>query len=131
MIHAVLVVFTTLPFVAEETSFFLSGPTLPFSYQESTSIFTKQIISDPWFGKDKFLHASISAALPGVFHYVTYNQFSTDEKISTISALSVTALFGLAKEYYDMKKKKYFSWRDLVWDGAGLAAGYFAFIHKY
>lgn len=86
---------------------------------------------DPWFSQDKLLHFSTCAALSGLTYHIYVCRLKKDEKLGKVYSVSITALIGFGKEIYDKKKKRYFSWKDLFWDGVGLAVGYFAFIHEY
>lgn len=88
-------------------------------------------ISDQWFSQDKFLHFSACASIVGLSYHTLVCRLKKDEDTGKLYAFSLTAIIGLGKEFYDKKKKKYFSWKDLCWDGLGLTAGYFLFIHKY
>ncbi|MEO0185971.1 MAG: hypothetical protein ABIL20_09260 [candidate division WOR-3 bacterium] len=87
--------------------------------------------TDKWFAQDKFLHFYFSASIVGLSYHTMVNRLNHDENQSKIFSVSFTAIVGLGKEIYDKKKKGHFSWKDLCWDGAGLAVGYFAFVHKY
>lgn len=120
-----------IPFITRETLAPLSGEISVTIQQESLPAFSGQVPHDPWFAKDKFLHFSVSAAMPGFLHYLGYVQCDMNERTSAIGAVSVSALIGIAKECYDRRKKNHFSWRDLLWDGLGLTIGYFVFIHDY
>lgn len=86
---------------------------------------------DAWFSQDKFLHFSACASIVGLSYHTLVCRLQKDEDTGKIYAISLTAVIGLGKEIYDKKKKKHFSWKDLCWDGLGLAVGYFAFIHEY
>lgn len=86
---------------------------------------------DDWFGQDKFLHFSASASITGLTYHVYVCRLNGDEDRGEVYAVSLTAVLGLAKEIYDKKRKDQFSWKDLFWDGLGLAAGYFVFVHEY
>lgn len=88
-------------------------------------------IHDPWFSQDKLLHFSACAAISGLTYHFYVDRLNRDEDRGKVYSVSLTALFGLGKEIYDKKKKGYFSWKDLFWDGLGLAAGYFIFVHEY
>lgn len=88
-------------------------------------------VGDKWFSQDKFLHAYFSASIPGLTYYVYTDRLKKDENLGKIYAISLTAIAGLGKEIYDKKRKGHFSWKDLCWDGVGLALGYFVFIHDY
>lgn len=84
---------------------------------------------DPWFSQDKFLHFSVSAGITGFSYYMQARTF--DMELSTAKTLSVSlaALIGIGKEVFDNKTKGQFSWKDLFWDGTGIAVGYFLFCH--
>jgi uncharacterized protein YfiM (DUF2279 family) len=87
-------------------------------------------ICDPWFSEDKFLHFSVSAALPGFSYYLYVRHLDKgNENSGKIYSISFTALIGISKEIYDKKKKGHFSWKDLFWDGVGLTIGYLVFLH--
>lgn len=86
---------------------------------------------DAWFSQDKFLHFSACASIVGLSYHTLVCRLEKDEDTGKIYAISLTAVIGLGKEIYDKKKKKHFSWKDLCWDGLGLTAGYFLFIHEY
>jgi len=85
-------------------------------------------VSDQWFSQDKFLHFYFSATIAGLSYHVYADQLKKNENQGKVISVSLTALVGLGKEIYDKKKKNHFSWKDLFWDGAGLAAGYLLFI---
>ncbi|UCG91051.1 MAG: hypothetical protein JSV97_08150 [candidate division WOR-3 bacterium] len=90
-----------------------------------------QSVQDVWFSQDKFLHFSVSAALPGLTYYLYASRLKGDEELGKVYSISITALFGIGKEIYDKKKKGYFSWKDLFWNGVGLAVGYLIFVHEF
>ncbi len=83
--------------------------------------------NDSWFSQDKFLHFYFSASLAGLSYHVYADQLDRDPDQGRIICVSLTSLIGFGKELYDLKKKKHFSWKDLAWDGLGIAAGYLAF----
>lgn len=82
---------------------------------------------DPWFSGDKFLHFYFSAATTGLSYHVYAGQLGRDHDKGRILSVSLTSLIGIGKELYDLKKKRHFSWKDLAWDGLGIAVGYLAF----
>ncbi len=86
---------------------------------------------DSWLSQDKFLHFSACASIVGLSYHTLVCRLNKAENQGKVYAISLTAIIGIGKEVYDKKKKKHFSWKDLCWDGAGLIAGYFAFVHKY
>jgi uncharacterized protein YfiM (DUF2279 family) len=71
--------------------------------------------ADAWLGADKFKHAAMSYAI------TAYTFAATD---SEPAAVATAALSGILKEIYDRKRGSLFSFRDLVWDAAGIALGY-------
>jgi len=86
-------------------------------------------ISDTWFSQDKFLHFSACASITGLTYHVYVCRLKGDENRGEVFSISLTTAIGIGKEVYDKKKKGHFSWKDLFWDGLGLAAGYFVFVH--
>jgi len=86
-------------------------------------------IHDPWISQDKFLHFSACAAISGLTYHFYVCRLKRNENRGKVYSVSLTALIGIGKEIYDKKKKGHFSWKDLFWDGLGLATGYFIFIH--
>ena len=84
--------------------------------------------NDPWFSEDKFYHLTASAALSTLSYHLYTHYNNDDEPRAKFYSISATACIGICKEIYDKKKKNHFSWKDLFWDGIGLALGYFLFI---
>ena len=72
---------------------------------------------DPMFGPDKARHAA------GSFILFTSACTLMSNECGCRNAAGITISAGLLKEIYDWKKKGHFSWRDLLWDGVGLALG--------
>ncbi|HEC77809.1 MAG TPA: hypothetical protein ENI34_01530 [candidate division WOR-3 bacterium] len=89
----------------------------------------KLLITDSWFSRDKFLHFSTSSALTGITYSFWLKQLKQDENRGKIYSVSLSALLGVGKELYDKKKKGLFSWKDLFWDGVGVAVGYLIFLN--
>uniref|UniRef100_A0A7C4TGI9 DUF2279 domain-containing protein n=1 Tax=candidate division WOR-3 bacterium TaxID=2052148 RepID=A0A7C4TGI9_UNCW3 len=89
------------------------------------------VYRDAWFAQDKLLHFSVSASIVGLSYHTLVCRLKRDENQGMVYSISFTALIGLGKELYDKKKKRHFSFKDLLWDGIGITAGYFAFIHEY
>jgi uncharacterized protein YfiM (DUF2279 family) len=77
---------------------------------------------DPWRGRDKRLHAGISAGL-GAGAYAL--SVPLVERRSARAAIGFAAAFslGIAKELYDLAGAGTPSGRDLAWDAAGALAG--------
>ena len=76
---------------------------------------------DPWFGRDKALHFSLSAALALSGYGACRLLESNIPAWLCGGALAVSA--GLAKEGIDFLGYGHPSWRDLAWDGIGTATG--------
>jgi len=85
---------------------------------------------DPWLSQDKFLHFSVSAAITGFSYYSGARTFDLELGTAKTVSVSLTALIGISKELYDHKRKGQFSWKDLLWDGAGIAVGYLLFCRQ-
>jgi uncharacterized protein YfiM (DUF2279 family) len=86
-------------------------------------------VKDQWFSGDKLLHFSASAAITGLTYHFYVNRLNRPEERGKVYSVSLTALVSIGKELYDKNKKGYFSWKDLLWDGLGLAVGYFVFVY--
>jgi uncharacterized protein YfiM (DUF2279 family) len=84
--------------------------------------------NDKFIAKDKALHFICSAAIVGLSFHSTYNQLGYDKDDSRIFSISLTGLIGIGKEIMDSKKKpSSSSWRDLLADAVGIAAGVLIF----
>ena len=80
-----------------------------------------QSFKEQMMGKDKLLHFGASFLITGSgYMYGRSNGFSNHE--SQIIGIGLGLTIGLAKEYYDTKKKNPtgWSWYDLLADGAGI-----------
>lgn len=77
---------------------------------------------DGWFGVDKMKHFFMSAFIQSLT-YSSARAVGASHDGAYVSATAATVGFGLGREIYDGKVKRAFSYKDLVWDGAGLAAG--------
>lgn len=77
---------------------------------------------DPWRGRDKRLHAGISAGLGAGFYALSVPLV---ERRSARAAIGFGAAFslGIAKELYDATGAGTPSGRDLAWDAVGAFAG--------
>jgi putative lipoprotein len=77
---------------------------------------------DPWFGRDKLLHFTVSAAVQCAAHSVLHangNDYGGASRGAALATLTV----GIGKEIWDKNHGRDASWRDLAWDGAGGVAG--------
>lgn len=77
---------------------------------------------DGWFGADKMKHFFMSAFIQSVT-YSSVRAAGASHDGAYLSATAATVGFGVGREIYDGRVKRAFSYKDLVWDGAGLAAG--------
>lgn len=77
---------------------------------------------DDWFGRDKALHFTASAALAGVGYGVgAAVDDRTSVRLGIGAGLALGA--GLGKELYDLSGRGDASWRDLTWDAIGTVTG--------
>lgn len=77
---------------------------------------------DGWFGADKMKHFFMSAFIQSMA-YSSARAVGASHDGAFVSATAATVGFGVGREIYDGRVKRAFSYKDLVWDGAGLAAG--------
>jgi len=78
--------------------------------------------ADPWFGRDKVMHGSVSFALAGN-GYADSTAFTKSSGIRVLSGAGIALSAGMAKEIYDQAYGRGLSWRDLTWDAIGTATG--------
>jgi putative lipoprotein len=77
---------------------------------------------DPWFGRDKALHFSASAAI--ALGGYGASSFKTTEPLTRAAVGATLGLgAGIAKELADLGGAGDASWRDLTWDVIGTATG--------
>lgn len=76
---------------------------------------------DEWLGQDKFKHFAMSYMITATSFGAARMVTDKDASIGTGIALGVAA--GILKEIYDKRDKRRFSFRDLVWDAAGITTG--------
>ena len=77
---------------------------------------------DPWLGRDKLLHFTVSALIQGAAHAALRSRGSSYGQASW-GAAAVTATAGVGKELWDRHRRRDFSFRDLTWDGIGGVSG--------
>ena len=80
------------------------------------------LAADGWFGADKMKHFFMSAFIQSMA-YGSARAAGASHDGAFVSATAATVGFGIGRAIYDGRVKKAFSYKDLVWDGAGLAAG--------
>ncbi|OQX96664.1 hypothetical protein B6I21_00315 [candidate division KSB1 bacterium 4572_119] len=84
----------------------------------------KFTISDSWFGRDKAHHFLTSAFLSTAGYYY-FREINKNSNLSSkYGGVSISLSLGLAKEIRDgVKPGNAFSWKDLIADILGTAAG--------
>ena len=79
---------------------------------------------DYWLGLDKYWHFGVSLAMTCGMFYGCRQIALVDEDLCLVLAPTWTLIAGIAKEDYDLKKKKtYISKKDLVVDVLGIGVG--------
>ena len=78
--------------------------------------------SDPWWGKDKAWHVSISVGL-GAVGYAVLRGCDSSPTTSWIGATSTAVTVGAGKEMADAAGMGQPSWKDFTWDVVGSLIG--------
>ena len=81
-----------------------------------------QRFEDRWYGEDKVRHLGASAAITAIGYGGARVVLDAEESIGV--AIGAAAVAGLLRELHDGRDGR-FSYKDLVWDAIGIAAGYF------
>ena len=84
-----------------------------------------QVVSrpgDPWLGEDKVQHFVASAGATTLAFGAA--RIALDHESAVIAGIGVGAVAGLLKEVHDRRIGRIFSWRDLLYDAAGIALAY-------
>jgi len=77
---------------------------------------------DPWFGMDKLKHLSSAFMFTTTGYYIQHKIVRLDENQSVVNSGMITISLGLGKEISDAYQPQgFFSLRDLLADGAGIA----------
>ena len=88
--------------------------------------------SDRWLACDKLWHFTASFATVGAAYHLCANRLKWPEPAPTGIAAGGTLALGFTKEIADLAgPARHFSWKDLVADAIGIAAGYLVFIHDF
>lgn len=105
---------------------YAQGFARPFAVKRSARLMLPVLLFplalDGWFGADKMKHFFMSAFIQSMA-YSSVRAAGASHDGAYISATAATVGFGIGREIYDGRVKRAFSYKDLVWDGAGLAAG--------
>lgn len=78
--------------------------------------------ADPWFGRDKALHFTLSAAIAGTAYGFT-SLISNDMRVRIAFGGGVALAAGAGKELLDLAGYGDPSWRDFAWDVIGTVIG--------
>jgi putative lipoprotein len=98
------------------TSTFLAAFALTAAHPRDASA------SDDWFGRDKALHAGVSAALAGGAYALSSPFLETRAGRAAFGA-GFSLAVGAVKEGYDALGYGDPSWKDFAWDAIGTFAG--------
>jgi putative lipoprotein len=77
---------------------------------------------DPWWGKDKALHFTVSIGL-GAGGYAASAVWLGERWQRAVAGAGFSLTLGAGKELYDLTGHGDASWRDFTWDVAGTAVG--------
>ncbi|MEX2284444.1 MAG: hypothetical protein WEE89_18285 [Gemmatimonadota bacterium] len=92
------------------------------SQRVDRSVNQEQRYPDEWFAQDKLQHAFMSMAVVG-FAHAGARLVGIEKTGAVVVGVSSSAISGLWKEWHDRRIGRPFSYRDLVWDALGIAAG--------
>lgn len=98
------------------------GTPAPLPAQEAATHATHVTARDGWFGQDKVQHFAVSAAITTMGYGGARTVLERDASVGV--AVAVAAVAGVLREAYDHRRGRPFSFRDLLWDALGVAAGY-------
>jgi len=90
------------------------------TYQEAGSPASTR--KDEWFGRDKLKHFS-ATFLIGAAAYSTARWGDASKDNASIIGFSLSSTCGIAKEINDEVRRDDWSYKDLIWDFIGGAAG--------
>ena len=85
--------------------------------------------ADPWLGMDKLWHWTLSFSLTGSAYHFTADRLQHSPDTAAAESLAFVLLCGILKELYDLYSYGLFSYKDIVFDLAGITCGYFVFIY--
>jgi uncharacterized protein YfiM (DUF2279 family) len=83
--------------------------------------------ADAWLAEDKLQHFGMSFAATAFTYAGARTLLEPDA--SLMVAGTTAFLAGIAKEIHDARAGRWFSFKDLVWDAAGVALG-LTFVHQ-
>jgi uncharacterized protein YfiM (DUF2279 family) len=81
--------------------------------------------SDSFLKTDKAKHFIMSSISTVFIHQICHKNLDINNKDSKVIAGSMTMGLGVLKEFWDkFRKKRKFSWKDLIADVGGIAVGF-------
>lgn len=83
---------------------------------------TGQPRGDSWLGTDKAQHFFMSAFVESL-SFSALRTVRVPRGAALVGATAAASAVGVGKELYDARHGGDPSWKDLTWDGAGIAAG--------
>ena len=80
------------------------------------------VVRESWFGSDKIKHFFLSAFVESVAF--SFAQVAgANRRTALASGIGAAAVVGLGREIHDKRTPgKWFSYRDLAWDAAGIGS---------
>lgn len=96
-----------------------SGPRRVVAIQDTVR---DEDVRDRWLGEDKLKHFTMSYGITAFAYAGARTAAGHDASVGV--AIGAGAAAGILKELYDRTHGRPFSLRDLLWDAAGVAAGY-------
>ncbi len=88
----------------------------------------KTPICDSWIGEDKLYHFVVSSFMTGAFYHLFYCKMNLKHSKAVYFSVGTVISTGIFKELWDKKKGRFFSYKDMVFNLAGITAGYFIFM---
>ncbi len=89
---------------------------------------TLKVWRDPWLGRDKVSHLALSFSLVGWGYHLVRFEWKQEPAPARAWSTGVVLSAGLAKELSDSRRPdSRFSYRDLIYDAAGVLLGVVVF----
>lgn len=79
-------------------------------------------LADRWFAEDKMRHLAMAFATTS-FGHAGARALGADANTATAIGAAATVVASIGKEIFDRRAGGLFSYRDLVWDAAGILLG--------
>jgi len=83
----------------------------------------KKLIEDKWLGKDKLKHFIACFYAAGFAKWYAYHHYGLSGNQSRRAGMAVSLSIGFSKEFFDKKRQRKFSWKDILFNlGGALSA---------